>query len=52
MKILKINNEKVEIYESSGTLIRAIGYGNAINSNINCDGSLIFNYYKIWKGRA
>ncbi|MEY4860305.1 MAG: hypothetical protein RL059_4 [Bacteroidota bacterium] len=41
MNILKINNGKVELRKDSGSLIRTIGNGDAINADINNDGSLI-----------
>mgnify|MGYP001456780126 CR=1 FL=1 len=41
MNILKMNNGKVELRKASGSLIRTIGSGDAINADINNDGSLI-----------
>jgi hypothetical protein len=41
MNILKINNGKVELRKDSGSLIRTIGNGDAVNADINSDGSLI-----------
>ena len=41
MNILKINNGKVELRKDNGALIRIIGNGDAINADINNDGSLI-----------
>jgi len=41
MNILKLNNGKVELRKDSGSLIRTIGNGDAINADINNDGSLI-----------
>ena len=41
MNILKINNGKVELRKDSGTLIRTIGNGDAVNADINNDSSLI-----------
>ena len=41
MNILKIKSVKVELRKDSGSLIRTIGNGDAINANINNDGSLI-----------
>ena len=41
MNILKINNGKVELRKNDGSLIRILGNGDAINADINQDGSLI-----------
>ena len=41
MNILKINNGKVELRKDSGALIRTIGNGDAIQADINTDGSLV-----------
>jgi hypothetical protein len=41
MNILKINNGKVELRKDNGSLIRIIGNGDAVNADINDDGSLI-----------
>jgi DUF4097 and DUF4098 domain-containing protein YvlB len=41
MNILKMNNGKVELRKASGSLIRTIGSGDAINADISNDGSLI-----------
>ena len=41
MNILKINNGKVELRKDSGSLIRTIGNGDAIQADINSDGSLV-----------
>ncbi|MFN5630155.1 MAG: hypothetical protein ACK48W_12825 [Bacteroidota bacterium] len=41
MNILKINNGKVELRKDSGSLIRTIGNGDAVNADLNNDGSLI-----------
>ena len=41
MNILKVNNGKVELRKDSGSLIRTIGNGDAIDADLNDDGSLI-----------
>ena len=41
MNILKINYGKVELRKDSGSLIRTIGNGDAVNSDIKYKGSLI-----------
>jgi hypothetical protein len=41
MTILKIINGKVELRKDSGSLIRTIGNNDAINADINNDGSLV-----------
>jgi hypothetical protein len=41
MNILKINNGKVELHNNNGSLVRIVGNGDAINADINNDGSLI-----------
>lgn len=41
MNILKINNGKVELRKDTGSLIRTIGNGDAVNADINNDCSLI-----------
>ena len=41
MKILRINKGKVELRKNDGSLIRILGNGDAINADINQDGSLI-----------
>jgi len=41
MNILKINCGRVELRKDSGTLIRTIGNGDAIQADINPDGSLV-----------
>jgi hypothetical protein len=41
MNILKINSGKVELCKDSGSLIRTIGNGDAIQADINTDGSLV-----------
>jgi len=41
MNILKLNNGKVELSKDNGSLIRTLGNGDAINADINDDGSLI-----------
>jgi hypothetical protein len=41
MNILKINNGKVELRNDNGSLIRIIGNGDAVNADINDDGTLI-----------
>ena len=41
MNILKINNGKVELRKDNGSLIRILGNGDAVNADINDDGSLI-----------
>ena len=41
MNILKISNGKVELRKDNGSLIRTIGGGDAINADINNDGTLI-----------
>jgi hypothetical protein len=41
MNILKINSGKVELRKDSGSLIRTIGNGDAIQADINSDGSLV-----------
>ena len=40
MNILKINNGKVELRKDRGSLIRTIGNGDAVNADINNNGSL------------
>ena len=41
MNILKISNGKVELRKDNGSLIRTIGSGDAVNADINNDGTLI-----------
>jgi len=41
LNILKIINGKVELRKDSGSLIRTIGNNDAINADINNDGSLV-----------
>jgi len=41
MNILKINRGRVELRNDSGSLIRAIGNGDAIGADINSDGTLV-----------
>jgi hypothetical protein len=41
MNILKINNGKVELRNDNGSLIRIIGNGDAVNADIDDDGTLI-----------
>lgn len=41
MNVLKINNGKVELRKDTGSLIRTIGNGGAVNADISNDGSLI-----------
>ena len=41
MDIIKINNGRVELRKDNGTLIRTIGNGDAIQADINADGSLV-----------
>lgn len=41
MNILKINSGKVELRKENGSLIRTIGNGDAIQADINNDGSLV-----------
>ena len=41
MNILKINSGKVELRKDNGSLIRTIGNGDAIQADINTDGSLV-----------
>ena len=41
MNILKLINGKVELRKDSGSLIRTIGNGDAIDADLNNDGSLI-----------
>ena len=41
MNILKLNNGKVELRKDSGSLIRTIGNGDAVDADLNSDGSLI-----------
>ena len=41
MNILKISNGKVELRKDNGSLIRTIGSGDAVNADINNEGSLI-----------
>jgi hypothetical protein len=41
MNILKIDNGKVELRKDNGSLIRIVGNGDAINADINDDGTLI-----------
>ena len=41
MNILKINQGKVELRKDTGSLIRIIGNGGAVNADISNDGSLI-----------
>lgn len=41
MNILKIVNGKVEIRKDSGSLVRTIGNGDALNADFNADQSLI-----------
>jgi hypothetical protein len=41
MNILRINSGNVELRKDSGALIRTIGNGDAIQADINTDGSLI-----------
>ncbi len=41
MNILKINNGKLEIRKTTGSLIRTIGNGDVVFSDYNADQSLI-----------
>jgi hypothetical protein len=41
LNILKINKGKVELPKDNGSLIRTIGNGDAVDADINRDGSLV-----------
>jgi hypothetical protein len=41
MNILKINSGKVDLRKDNGSLIRTIGNGDAVQADINNDGSLV-----------
>lgn len=41
MKIIKINNGNVGLYQDNGSFIRTIGNGNAFYADIDKDGCLI-----------
>ena len=41
MNIIKINSGKVELCKDSGSLIRTIGNGDAVQADINSDGFLV-----------
>jgi hypothetical protein len=41
MNIIKINRGKVELHKDGGAIIRTIGNGDAIQADINIDGSLV-----------
>jgi hypothetical protein len=41
MNILRIYNGKLELRKDNGSLIRIIGNGDAIQADINSDGSLV-----------
>ena len=41
MNILKINKGRIELSKDSGSLIRTIGNGDAVQADINSDGSLV-----------
>jgi hypothetical protein len=41
MKIVKINNGKVDLYQDDGSYINTIGNGNAFHADIDKDGYLI-----------
>jgi hypothetical protein len=41
MKIVKINNGKVELYQDNSSYIKTIGNGNAFYADIDKDGYLV-----------
>jgi uncharacterized cupin superfamily protein len=41
MNLLKISSGKVELRKDSGSLIRTIGNGDAVQADINSDGSMV-----------